>query len=231
MKLTRRELRRLIKEEMHILLESADTDSDGDGDPANDVDRQGMWVEVSFSEEGLKTIRMTAFDEGEGASITLSIQVKKKPFGVSTLIGDYGVYIGLVALIAILLVVLLQRMRSPQSDISPPSHSEKEFRKIRGRKVSMDDAFDDPDYDPFDKEKSKSGPRSMDREDFSQEVEEQDEIEEDISEDVVDSDLSGAFEELIGEAPDQTEEESAEDVAVSIDEALDNEDIEALFDD
>ena len=47
----------------------------------------------------------------------------------------------------------------------------------------------------------------------------------------MDQELSGAFEELIGESPDEAEAESTESVAVSLDEALDNEDIEALFDD
>ena len=54
-----------------------EADSDGDGDPTNDVDRQGKWIEVSFPQEGLKTVRMTAYDEGGGASVTLSIQVEK----------------------------------------------------------------------------------------------------------------------------------------------------------
>ena len=92
---------------------------------------------------------MTAYDEGEGSSITLSIQVQKEPFGLSTLMADYGIYIGLVALIAILLVVLLQRMRKPQSEDF--SAVEREVRR-KGKNVSMDDAFDDPDYDPFDKD-------------------------------------------------------------------------------
>ena len=88
-----------------------ETDSDGDGDPANDIDRQGRWIEVSFSQEGARSVKMTAFDEGDGSSIMLSIQVQKEPFGLSTLMADYGIYIGLVALIAVLLVVLLNRMR------------------------------------------------------------------------------------------------------------------------
>ena len=95
----------------------------------------------------------------------------------------------------------------------------------------MDDAFDDPDYDPFDDEKRNSGPKDIGEGDDSQEIEEQGEDEEGSSESPVDSDLSGAFEELIGESSEQAEGESAEDVAVSVDEALDNEDIEALFDD
>ena len=138
-----------------------EADSDGDGDPTNDVDRQGKWIEVSFPQEGLKTVRMTAYDEGGGASVTLSIQVEKEPFGLSTLVGDYGIYIGLIALIAVLLVVLLLRMRPPEDEAYSPIQTEREVRKIRGRRVSMDDAFDDPDYDPFDDEKRNSGPKDV----------------------------------------------------------------------
>ena len=199
-----------------------ETDSDGDGDPANDIDRQGRWIEVSFSQEGARTVKMTAYDEGDGASITLSIKVQKEPFGLSTLIADYGVYIGLVAIISVLLVVLLNRMRPPQEDEF--AVVEREVRR-KGKKVSMDDAFDDPDYDPFDKEKRKSGPS---------EVESEKPIETSMeapAETPMDSELSGAFEELIGETPEEIESESPEGVAVSVDEALDNEDIEALFDD
>lgn len=208
-----------------------DVDSDGDGDPANDVDIQGRWVEVSFSQEGQKMVRMTAYDEGEGASVTLSIQVKKEPFGLSTLVGDYGIYIGLVALIAVLLAVLLQRMRQPQSDVSS-NQLAKEVRKSRGREVSMDDAFDDPDYDPFDEDNRKSSPQEMSSEDSSYDIEDLDDVQENVSESgTVEPDLSGELETLIGESPDQGDDDSAESVAASVEEALDNEDIEALFDD
>ena len=206
-----------------------DVDSDGDGDPSNDADMQGRWIEVSFSQEGTKNVRMTAFDEGEGVSVTLSIQVQKEPFGLSTLMADYGVYIGLVALIAVLLVVLLQRMRAPQNDGF--SGIEREVRRKRG-KVSMDDAFDDPDYDPFDEEKKKDGPKKMDAEDPEEETSESP-LDSPAESDSgpIDPELSGAFEALVGESTEEDESELSENVAVSVDEALDNEDIEALFDD
>ncbi len=206
-----------------------ETDSDGDGDPTNDIDRQGRWIEVTFSQEGAKTVRMTAYDEGEGSSITLSIQVQKKPFGLSTLMADYGIYIGLISLIAILLVVLLQRMRRPQTEDF--SVAEREVRR-KGRKVSMDDAFDDPDYDPFDKSETKGAPNMMEGQDSGDSVSETP-VDTSMESDVrnIDPDLSGAFEELIGESPEDAGGEAPDSVAVPIDEALDNEDIEALFDD
>ncbi len=206
-----------------------ETDSDGDGDPANDIDRQGRWIEVSFSQEGNRVVKMTAFDEGDGSSITLSIQVQKEPFGLSTLMADYGIYIGLVAMIAVLLVVLLNRMRPPREDEFSIVETEP---SSKGKKVSMDDAFDDPDYDPFDNEKRKSDPEGVDEEELVESPSESP-IEtpmEDVS-GSMDPELSGAFEELIGESPEEPESEISESVAVSVDEALDNEDIEALFED
>ena len=207
----------------------AEVDSDGDGDPANDIDRQGRWIEVSFSKEGGKIVRMTAYDEGEGSSITLSIQVQKEPFGLSTLMADYGIYIGLVALIAILLVVLLQRMRKPQSEDF--SAVEREVRR-KGKNVSMDDAFDDPDYDPFDKDERNIESKKMsDKETGGADMRPPVDSSMESEAPPVSPELSGAFEELIGESPREVESGPPENLAVPVDEALDNEDIEALFDD
>lgn len=89
----------------------------------------------------------------------------------------------------------------------------------------MDDAFDDPEYDPFDSDKKKRGPKrgadGPDAERASPEPER------------MDGDLAGAFEELTGESPQEgaVTEEPTGTAAASVDEALDNEDIEALFDD
>ena len=47
-------------------------DSDGDGDAANDVDIQGKWIEWSFVGSGNRGISMTALDEGQGSSATLT---------------------------------------------------------------------------------------------------------------------------------------------------------------
>ena len=172
---------------------------------------------------------MTAYDEGEGSSITLSIQVQKEPFGLSTLMADYGIYIGLVALIAILLVVLLQRMRKPQSEDF--SAVEREVRR-KGKNVSMDDAFDDPEYDPFDKDERKIDSKKMSGEE-TRGADMRPSVDSSMESEAppVNPELAGAFEELIGEPSQEVESESAESLAVSVDEALDNEDIEALFDD
>jgi len=198
-------------------------DSDGDGDPTNDVDREGMWIEVSFSNEGTRTVQMTAFDEGEGSSMTLVIEVKKEPFSFGGMMADYGLYIVLIVLILILVTVLVQRMRPPEVVVEAPVVENVSRR--RGRKISMDDAFDDPEYDPFDSDKKKRGPKKgADESDVERASPESE---------MMDSDLAGAFEELTGESPQEevVTEESTGAVAASVDEALDNEDIEALFDD
>jgi len=198
-------------------------DSNGDGDPTNDIDRTGPWIEVSFSSEGTRTVKMTALDEGEGASMTLVIEVKKEPFSFGGMMADYGLYVVLLGLIVILVTVLVQRMRPPEV-IVEASVVENVSRR-RGRKISMDDAFDDPEYDPFDSDKKKRGPKRRadgpDAESASPEPER------------MDGELAGVFEELTGEAPHEeaVTEESTGTVAASVDEALDNEDIEALFDD
>ena len=198
-------------------------DSDGDGDPTNDIDRTGPWIEVSFSSEGTRTVQMTALDEGEGSSMTLVIEVKKEPFSFGGIMADYGLYIVLLGLILILVTVLVQRMRPPEVIVEAPVVENVSRR--RGRKISMDDAFDDPEYDPFDSDKKKRGPKrgsdGSDAERASPEPER------------MDGDLAGAFEELTGESPQEeaVTEESTGTAATSVDEALDNEDIEALFDD
>jgi len=66
MRLTRRELRRLIKEEMHILLESADTDDDGDidlSDVAADLESMTDTVQALQGEEGDPEEELTLSDE------------------------------------------------------------------------------------------------------------------------------------------------------------------------
>jgi hypothetical protein len=206
-------------------------DSDGDGNPANDVDREGRWIEVSFSSEGIRTVQMTAFDEGAGSSITLVIQDEKEPFSFGVLMADYGIYIGLFGLIVILVAVLIQRMRPPEVVVEASVTGN--VSKRRGRRVSMDDAFDDPDYDPFDAEKKKRGPRKDVPESA---VDEAPRILEPVAPEEpeeVDGELADAFNELTGKsAQEEVEEEFAPGTdATSVDGALDNEDIEALFDD
>ena len=174
-------------------------DSDGDGDPANDVDRQGPWIEVSFASEGTRTIQMTAFDEGSGSSITLVIEVQKEPFSFGVLMADYGIYIGLLGLIAILVTVLILRMRPPEVVVEASVMENVSRRRSRG--VSMDDAFDDPDYDPFDAEKRKRGPRNGKGDSEAEGASEIPEPMDPEESESMDGGLADAFKELTGESP------------------------------
>ena len=96
----------------------------------------------------------------------------------------------------------------------------------------MDDAFDNPQYDPFsEKEVQPEAARPSET------------MEGPVAEETSDHEAGGdrfagegvaeAFEELTGEKieEDIVEEPDSEVVAVSVEEALDDEDIEALFDD
>jgi hypothetical protein len=173
-------------------------DSNGDGDPSNDVDREGRWIEVSFSSEGTRTVQMTAFDEGAGSSITLVIQVEKEPFSFGVLMADYGIYIGLFGLIVILVAVLIQRMRSPEVVVEA-TVTENVSRR-RGKRVSMDDAFDDPDYDPFNAEKKKRGPKKDIGESVADEAPRMPEPMTPEEPERMDGELADAFKELTGES-------------------------------
>jgi hypothetical protein len=145
---------------------------------------------------------MTAFDEGSGSSITLVIEVQKEPFSFGVLMADYGIYIGLLGLIAILVTVLILRMRPPEVVVEA-SVMENVSRR-RGRRVSMDDAFDDPDYDPFDAEKRKRGPRNGKGDSEAEGAPEAPEIPEPLDpeeSESMDGGLADAFKELTGESP------------------------------
>jgi len=100
----------------------------------------------------------------------------------------------------------------------------------------MDDAFDDPDYDPFDAKKRKRGPKKDTGESMVEEAPEAPRIPESMAPEEperMDGELADAFNELTGEsAQEEVEEEVVPETdAASVDGALDNEDIEALFDD
>tara|TARA_B100001250_G_scaffold177870_1_gene152884 strand:- start:1565 stop:2698 length:1134 start_codon:yes stop_codon:yes gene_type:complete len=201
-------------------------DSDGDGDPENDVDIQGQWIEWTFNGYGSRTVKMTAVDESGGASVTLTVVILEAPFSMGEFIGSYGIIIAFVLIVLIGAAVVLQR-RSPKA-----RHHSGPDSTVGRRRVSMDDAFDNPQYDPFsEKEVQPEAARPSET------------MEGPVAEDTSDHEAGGdrfagegvaeAFEELTGEKieEDIVEEPDSEAVAVSVEEALDDEDIEALFED
>ena len=132
-------------------------DSDGDGDAANDVDIQGKWIEWSFVGSGNRGISMTALDEGQGSSATLTLTVSAAPFSLGEFVSSYGIMIIVVVLIALSGGFMLVKNRSPPSDSGLVSGMD-QTKSLK--KVSVDDAFDDPDYDPFDSQSRREGPKS-----------------------------------------------------------------------
>jgi len=54
-------------------------DSNGDGNPSNDIDMTGRWIEAAFDSEGLKNVKLTVIDESEEHSVTMEINVANAP--------------------------------------------------------------------------------------------------------------------------------------------------------
>tara|TARA_B100000965_G_scaffold397125_1_gene413133 strand:- start:3086 stop:4063 length:978 start_codon:yes stop_codon:yes gene_type:complete len=197
-------------------------DSDGDGDPENDIDIQGQWIEWTFNGYGSRTVKMTALDEGEGASVTLTVVILEAPFSLGEFVSDYGIILAFVLIVVIGAAVVLQKRGGSGRRAGPDS--------APGRKrISMDDAFDNPQYDPFSKEEEGFDSPSQEDEEMSEGVDESIESEVDR---FSGEGVAEAFEELTGEAVEgEVDEAIPDDVAVSVEEALDDEDIEALFED
>ena len=65
----------------------------------------------------------------------------------------------------------------------------------------MDDAFDDPDYDPFDAEKRKRGPRNGKGDSEAEGASEIPEPMDPEESESMDGGLADAFKELTGESP------------------------------
>ena len=227
--------------DMEILLYNWDMDtsidSDGDGNAANDIDIQGKWIEWTFTGSGSRTVSMTAVDEGPGSSITLTVIVSEAPFSLGEFMASYGLVIIVIAIISIAGAVFVIRNRQSGVRSLDPRFDQ----TSRLKKVSMDDAFDDPEYDPFDDQSRKDGPKAVSEESDenlsdnktvgdgdSESVEVI--IPDDVSSILLDSeglDEDGALEEI--EEESQSEDDLSENVAMSLEDALDDEDIEALF--
>ena len=227
--------------DMEILLYNWDmdtsVDSDGDGNAANDIDIQGKWIEWTFTGSGSRTVSMTAVDEGPGSSITLTVIVSEAPFSLGDFMASYGLVIIVIAIISIAGAVFVIRNRQSGVRSLDPRFDQ----TSRLKRVSMDDAFDDPEYDPFDDQSRKDGPKAVSEESDenlsdnktdgdgdSESVEVI--IPDDVSSILLDSkglDEDGALEEI--EEESQSEDDLSESVAMSLEDALDDEDIEALF--
>jgi len=110
-------------------------DSDNDGDPANDVDKEGRWVQVIYDTEGKKNVKLTVYDESESSSVYMVVDVVKSPFDIKTSFKQNSASILLIVLVCGAGLVLAQRYRE-----SNESESEKEEEVM-----SIDQLFDRAD--------------------------------------------------------------------------------------
>ncbi|MBL6883280.1 MAG: hypothetical protein ISR09_02695 [Candidatus Thalassarchaeum sp.] len=120
-------------------------DSDNDGDKSNDKDLTGKIVEWSFSSAKNTVIQLTVHDGDSSDSMRITIQVQEKPFALTdVLLNPMFIGLILISILGIIGGVLMRKKNTPLvvSSITESRHS-------------MDDAFDDPDYDPFSNEKGK----------------------------------------------------------------------------
>tara|TARA_B100001093_G_C26811093_1_gene1007621 strand:- start:466 stop:2148 length:1683 start_codon:yes stop_codon:yes gene_type:complete len=121
-------------------------DSDGDGDKTNDEDILGKIVEWQFNNEGSIVVQLTVDDGDTTNSMRITIQVEEKPFTITSfIISPIGVLIVIVLILSLVAapVIMKKRKETEHDEYRVPS------------KGTIDDAFDDPDYDPFSEDRKK----------------------------------------------------------------------------
>jgi hypothetical protein len=132
-------------------------DSDGDGNPSNDIDHVGIWLEWKTDSHGTRSVKLTVSDENLVDSRTITILIEEAPFSFADLVSS--------PLFIILIVLGLaggggfayMQMRKPEDLVEAPPEAR------RGRRVSMDDAFDDPEFDPFSEDEDRRRVKEQDR--------------------------------------------------------------------
>jgi len=183
-------------------------DSDGDGNPANDIDVEGNIIELVFDVEGTVIVQLTVNDGDATDSIILTIQVQKAPFSVVGLVSSP------IFIVFILIIMaggggylFLQKKKEEVYD---------EPLMSKRRKISMDDAFDDAGFDPFSEDKERR--RVQSNREVEKTSSEPIKVEEKIMVDY-----------LTEMDAEQKESVETEPNVVSLNEVLSTEDIEALL--
>ena len=120
-------------------------DSDNDGDKSNDMDITGKIVDWSFSSAKNTVVQLTVYDGEASSTMSITIQVQEKPFAMTDVLFN-PIFIGLILILVLGIIggLLIRNKNTPLAVSS-----------IIEDKMAMDDAFDDPDFDPFSEEKSK----------------------------------------------------------------------------
>jgi len=132
-------------------------DNDGNGNPSDDEDYVGQWIEWETDVSGTVSVKLTVMDEELSDSMLITLNIEEAPFSFGNLLSS--------PIMIILILIILAggggfayvKTRKPDDLIMAPAEVK------RGRKVSMDDAFDDPEFDPFSQDKAKRKVKQQNR--------------------------------------------------------------------
>ncbi|HJM77767.1 MAG: CARDB domain-containing protein [Candidatus Thalassarchaeaceae archaeon] len=185
-------------------------DSNGDGDPANDVDFTGRWIEFTYDSGGMKQVKLTVLDESESHSVTMDIEVEEAPFSLGESIQTNLSLLVLIILALAGIAFAVQRFLPVEGEPedSPPTRTP----------VDIDEAFDLPDPEP--QQRGDDTPASVP------------ELPSERTTREIMPELDDALESLTISNPDPKPESTPRNPVSeqsSINEVLDQEDIEALF--
>jgi hypothetical protein len=173
---------------------------------------QGRWIEFTYDSGGMKQVKLTVTDDdGESHSVTMDIEVDEAPFSL-----DESIQTNLPLLVLIILVLAgigyaVQRLLSIEEESGGLTSSKPP--------VNVDASFDLPEPEPLQQPDEPLAPAP-------------EPPSEPTAQDIL-PELDDVLEELTGRRPDPSEPESATEDPVSeqssLNEVLDQEDIEALF--
>ena len=109
-------------------------DSDGDGNPANDVDYKGRWIEFSYDSGGSKKAQLTVLDDSSSHSVIMDLQVADKPTTISgTIQSNIGLIIIMISVVSLVALAFTRSSSKGQEEV-PKGPQE----------MDMDAAFDEP---------------------------------------------------------------------------------------
>ena len=155
------------------------TDSDGNGNPSDDEDYVGQWFAWETDTSGTISVKLTVTDEELSDSMLITLNIEEAPFSFGDLVSSPIVIIVIILILAGGGGFAYVQMRKPDDLIQAPAEVK------RGRKVSMDDAFDDPEFDPFSQDKSKRRVQQQKRSDEGELVESKEKTEPKVPESIV----------------------------------------------
>ena len=125
----------------------------------------GQWFEWETDTSGTISVKLTVMDEELSDSMIITLNIEEAPFSFGNLLTS-------PIMIVLILIILAGgggfayvKMRQPDDLVQAPAEAK------RGRKVSMDDAFDDPEFDPFSQDKARRRVQEQKRNDEGKLVE------------------------------------------------------------